>query len=279
VNGYVPLYYDSGNGSLVPIGDYDPKGGFVQRNGHRVAPSVVAAEVFSMFHFTTTDWDEFFKDNDDCTLARSANWQGRVEALNRPDLNDKKVAARNTVEFLAAINYTYYAVVSGLASPASVGSLASADPSKAMSVAKNTNKLVQTGGKFANTTQQGLRAEHLTMTILRNQGRYAEIIPIKNASNNGIDIAARLHTGRWSFFEIKSSCGLAKSPGTGGASFVAARLRLIASRSGAYRGATPEAAAAASRILRDIGTHTPEYYGVQVSNFGAANQTVNFTPW
>ena len=121
--------------------------------------------------------------------------------------------------------------------------------------------------------------------MLANSGRFEEFLALKNSSGNGIDIIAKTYSGRWVFYEIKTSTG-AVAPALkglqrqGARQFVTTRLSQIAGKKHVFKNVSNATAANAQRILNEIrASGEVQGHVMEIANLGKATQQVNIRGW
>jgi len=184
----------------------------------------------------------------------------------------------------AEVDLLFYQIAVFLAQPQGAMSLARLTTmGRTNTIQANTQRFVQAGEKLANGAT-GARGEAIANMMLKNQGRFEEFQVLKNASNNGCDIIAKTHEGKWIFYEVKTSTtgtapplrGLQRS---GAELFARIRLNEIIGRTGNFKNVSPETVQNARRVLAAIENERVEGYIYEITNLGQKTQSVNIVPW
>jgi hypothetical protein len=146
---------------------------------------------------------------------------------------------------------------------------------------------------------KGTVGELLTEGALRISGLFTEVSGslsdhnqwgIKNSSDNGIDIVAKvkygLYAGKWYGYEVKTTGGssplaLNVDQKKGANIFMSERIKALADGGWLYTPGRVSAGdrAMANKILDDQGKTGYRGDVVQITNFGNKNVQVNITPW
>jgi RHS repeat-associated protein len=130
--------------------------------------------------------------------------------------------------------------------------------------------------------QIGRQGEQAAANFLQAQG-YTNIRGIQNASGHGVDLVAELN-GQTFFFEVKTSLG-ATAPALSQAqgnitTFVTSRLGRAATGAPQWGNIAPTMRQDAASLLQQIQSGTPiQGQVIEVTNLGAANQTITARTW
>ena len=123
--------------------------------------------------------------------------------------------------------------------------------------------------------------ESIATACLGTNG-FTDIMSIKNASNNGIDIVARLTSGRLYFFEVKTTAvgraGSLSARQADMANFVNDILSQASTKSGRYKSISDAEQAAAAKIYQEFNQNRNNISG-QVIRVDLQSDTLNVSPW
>ena len=282
-------------GKTIYLGDLDFQGGYVERSTslnpktglpNRVAPSALDAAA-GRADAATTNWNAWFAANRLRHADDSSNAQLRAEALGLQQFHDDAARTAAGITLLAEVDLMAYQLALGLAQPQSVAKIASVGTAveRAGTVQASTQREVQLGKVILSNQQKGARGEQIAQTILKNQGTVEEFTILKNASNNGFDIIAKTHTGKYVFYEVKTSSG-AIAPALkglqreGATKFAARRLAQMANRADHFANLSQAQVAAAAR-LRDAvrAADRVEGHVINITNLGQPTQAFEIVPW
>ncbi len=282
-------------GKTIYLGDLDFQGGYVERSTsldpktglpNRVAPSALDAAA-GRADAATTNWNAWFATNRLRHADDSSDAQLRAEALGLQQFHDDAARTAAGITLLAEVDLMAYQLALGLAQPQSVAKIASVGTAveRAGTVQASTQREVQLGKVILSNQQRGPAASKSPSRFSRTKAPSRSFTILKNASNNGFDIVAKTHTGKYVFYEVKTSSG-AVAPALkglqreGATEFARSRLAQMAVPGGRFTGISAEQVAAARRLKNAVeAAGKVEEHVINITNLGQPTQAFEVVHW